>query len=142
MEGVESPTNHASKTVQPEGLQKEALLLGRLAEVPNLSKAWIRDVATDDMMHFTVHACNFLLTYAGLHLLPWTFFELLQCCMQALYSQRNLAANAQRKYTVSYTAVKQGEGMKIVPGTPVELKDILVYAPSPSGAIYIPNGWE
>ena len=57
--------------------------------------------------------------------------------MQALYSQRNLAANAQRKFTVSYTAVKQGKGMKIVPGTPVELKDILVYAPSPSGTPYL-----
>ena len=57
--------------------------------------------------------------------------------MQALYSQRNLAANAQRKYTVSYTVVKQESSMKIVPGTPVELKDILIYAPSPSGMCYI-----
>ena len=67
--------------------------------------------------------------------LQWMLPETLQCCtcMQALYSQRNLAANAQRKYTVSYTAVKQGKAMKIVPGTPVELKDIILYAPSPSG---------
>ena len=53
--------------------------------------------------------------------------------MQALYSQRNIAANAQRKYTVSYTAVATGGGLTIVPGHPVELKDVLLYAPSPSG---------
>ena len=62
MEDMESPTSHASKAVQPEGLQKEALLLGRLAEIPNLSKAWIREDATDDMMHFTVHFCHLLQT--------------------------------------------------------------------------------
>ena len=55
------------------------------------------------------------------------------CCMQALYSQRNIAANAQRKYTVSYTVVATGGNVSIVPGHPVELKDVLLYAPSPSG---------
>jgi hypothetical protein len=77
--------------------------------------------------------------------------------MQALYAQRNIAANAQRKYLVSYTVVKQaihkdedevddklggrprGKGRRksksltIVPSNPVELKDVLLYAPSPSG---------
>ena len=80
--------------------------------------------------------------------------------MQALYAQRNIAANAQRKYIVSYTVVKQaahkdededddefggrprGKGRRksksltIVPSNPVELKDVLLYAPSPSGRIF------
>lgn len=80
--------------------------------------------------------------------------------MQALYAQRNIAANAQRKYLVSYTVVKQAihedededelndelggkprgigrrksRSLTIVPSNPVELKDVLLYAPSPSGA--------
>ena len=54
-------------------------------------------------------------------------------CMQALYSQRNIAANAQRKYVVSYTVVGSGGRLSVVPGTPVELKDVLLYSPSPSG---------
>lgn len=55
--------------------------------------------------------------------------------MQALYSQRNIAANAQRKYAVSYTIMSTGGDMSIVPGHPVELKDVLIYAPSPSGVL-------
>ena len=55
--------------------------------------------------------------------------------MQALYSQRNIAANAQRKYTVGYTVVATDEAMTIVSGHPVELKDVLLYAPSPSGVL-------
>lgn len=47
-------TNKASKRVQPEGLQEEAHLLGQLAEVPTMSKVWIREDATDTIMHFTV----------------------------------------------------------------------------------------
>ncbi len=53
--------------------------------------------------------------------------------MQALYAQRNIAANAQRKYLVSYTVVNTGGDMSVVPGHPVELRDVLLYAPSPSG---------
>ena len=80
--------------------------------------------------------------------------------MQALYAQRNIAANAQRKYVVSYTVVKQAidkdedevddelggrpsskgrrksKSLTIVPSNPVELKDVLLYAPSPSGRIF------
>ena len=80
--------------------------------------------------------------------------------MQALYAQRNIVGNAQRKYVVSYTVVKQAthkdgdedgdefggrprgkgrrrsESLTIVPSNPVELKDVLLYAPSPSGRIF------
>ncbi|CAL5219578.1 g1438 [Coccomyxa viridis] len=98
----------ASKRTQPEGMQKEAHVLSQLAGVPSMSRAWIREDATDSIMHFT-----------------------------ALYSQRNIAANAQRKYTVSYTAVATGGGLTIVPGHPVELKDVLLYAPSPSGQMVL-----
>ena len=56
--------------------------------------------------------------------------------MQALFSQRNIAANAQRKYVVSYTVIKQDRALMVVPGSPVELKDVLLYAPSPSGVSF------
>ncbi len=77
--------------------------------------------------------------------------------MQALYAQRNIAANAQRKYILSYTVVKQdkdegeydesglrsggkgrrkSERLTIVPSTPIELKNVLLYAPSPSGRAF------
>ena len=45
----------ASKRTQPEGMQKEAHVLSQLAEVPSMSRAWVREDATDSIMHFTVH---------------------------------------------------------------------------------------
>jgi len=44
----------ASKRIQPEGLEKEAHVLSQLAEIPSMTKAWIREDATDNIMHFTV----------------------------------------------------------------------------------------
>ena len=35
-------------------MQKEAHVLSQLAEVPTMSRAWVREDATDNIMHFTV----------------------------------------------------------------------------------------
>ncbi|KAK9901675.1 hypothetical protein WJX75_007946 [Coccomyxa subellipsoidea] len=104
--------NSTKKKVHPEGMEKEAGLLAQLTEVPLVSKAWIKPLQEDGAL-ITVQ-----------------------------YSQRNLAANAQRTYTVPYNIA--GHGGAAVPGFPMELKDILLFSPSPSGkrALVVRTGKE
>ena len=52
--------------------------------------------------------------------------------LQVQYSQRNLAANSQRKYVVTHFVNGVSEDMN-ASGLPVELKDVILYSPSPSG---------
>ena len=50
---------------------------------------------------------------------------------QVQYSQRNLAANSMRKFIVSHDVNQNGA--PIAYGTPMELRDVVMYCPSPSG---------
>lgn len=52
--------------------------------------------------------------------------------LQVQYSQRNLAVNTQRKYTVPYQ-LGAADNVETISGFPMELKDVLLFSPSPSG---------
>lgn len=60
--------------------------------------------------------------------------HVLACCVQVQHAQRNLAANAQRKFV---TSVYLPEGFKsgddVQPSFPVEVKDVVLISWSPSG---------
>ncbi|EIE20682.1 alpha/beta-hydrolase [Coccomyxa subellipsoidea C-169] len=117
--------NSASRRVHPEGMDQEAGLLAQLAEVPLASKAWIRPLQGNDAL-ISVRSLSHPQFKSHLALIKFVILP-----VQVQYSQRNLAANAQRKYTVPYMfPASSGEA---VPGFPMELKDVLLFSPSPSG---------
>lgn len=53
--------------------------------------------------------------------------------MQVQYNQRNLAANKMRKYLETYALGARG-ATEATQSLPIELRDTLLFAPSPSGA--------
>jgi len=57
--------------------------------------------------------------------------------VQVQYSQRKMAANAQRKYTVPYQ-LGALDSVRTRSGFPMELKDVLLFSPSPSGTTLNP----
>ena len=48
--------------------------------------------------------------------------------------QRNVAANAQRKFLTTFSLPRDYAGQPLQPTFPVELKDVLLLSVSPSGA--------
>ena len=130
---------------QPEGMDTEARLLTSFAEVALHSKAWVRQApevgACIDVRRTASHAspCH------GPQLPPGSWLAVyiceanavLCCYVQVQYTQRNLAANSMRKFIVSHNVNQFGA--PITYGMPMELKDVILYTPSPSGAPSAPN---
>ncbi len=147
--------NSASRRVHPEGMDQEAGLLAQLAEVPLASKTWIRPLQGNDalisvctpsqpqskshlaLIKFVILPVQclerwpVLWSHGCMNLLSSVLLKSMHAGSQVQYSQRNLAANAQRKYTVPY--MFPANGGEAVPGFPMELKDVLLFSPSPSG---------
>eukprot|EP00887_Chlorella_sp_A99_P008103 scaffold12.g8103.t1 len=100
------PTVPPKPQEQPEGMGAEAALLEAFAEVPAVSGGWCWPGAD-----------------------PYSVRIALQL------AQRNLAGNAQRKYLAQFAlseAVLE-QGCELDTGLPIELRDVVALAPSPSG---------
>jgi acylaminoacyl-peptidase len=90
---------------EPEGMEEEARLLEAFSSLPSASRAWAFPAATHDGVRVSLQL-----------------------------SQRNLPANAQRKYLTSFLlneAVLEAGDPDV--SLPVEQTGVLMYAPSPSG---------
>ena len=86
-------------------MEEEARLLEAFASLPAVSRAWAFPAATHDGVRVTVQL-----------------------------QQRNLAANAQRKYLTSFLVNEAVlEAGALDPSPPAEQAGVLLYAPSPSG---------
>ena len=135
---------HRRASMHPEGMEADAHLLAQYAQVPSISKAWIRQASADAAcvsVWSPFHGCGIhayaTFTAAACMLMHWSPL-VLNCSFllqQVQYSQRNMAANAQRKYVVTHFVNGVSEAMN-ANGVPVELKDVILYSPSPSGRVY------
>lgn len=90
---------------EPEGMEEEAWLLEAFAALPSVARGWAFPAATHDGVRLTLQL-----------------------------QQRNLAANAQRRYLTSFLlneAVLEAGALDA--SLPTEQQGVLLYAPSPSG---------
>ncbi|EFN55568.1 hypothetical protein CHLNCDRAFT_134052 [Chlorella variabilis] len=99
------PPQQPKPREEPAGMEEEARLLEAFASLPAVSRAWAFPAATHDGVRVTVQL-----------------------------QQRNLAANAQRKYLTSFLVNEAVlEAGALDPSPPAEQAGVLLYAPSPSG---------
>ncbi|GAB4823019.1 hypothetical protein N2152v2_010065 [Parachlorella kessleri] len=92
---------------EPEGMHEEAALLEAFAQIPSIGRGWCFPQPGG--------AARVALQVA----------------------QRNLAANAQRKYLLQFplSEATLEQGGEVEAGMPTELKDVAMLAPSPSGKL-------
>eukprot|EP00208_Stichococcus_sp_RCC1054_P004576 CAMPEP_0206148488 /NCGR_PEP_ID=MMETSP1473-20131121/36760_1 /ASSEMBLY_ACC=CAM_ASM_001109 /TAXON_ID=1461547 /ORGANISM="Stichococcus sp, Strain RCC1054" /LENGTH=792 /DNA_ID=CAMNT_0053545837 /DNA_START=314 /DNA_END=2692 /DNA_ORIENTATION=- len=92
---------------EPQGMQSEAALLEAFGSLPTISGAWLRASGNQQDIPLTL-------------------------TVQSV--QRNVSANAQRKFLTTFSLPREYGGQPLQPTFPVELKDVLLLSVSPSGS--------